>query len=121
MRTLAQTDGSTSGHIYDIYLDDGGDFVFSSGKAAHGNIIASAIRTLEGELQLDTSMGIPYQRTIWERTSKLNIWEVYVRETIERFPFVKSILGITTSVDSANELHYVLTVETDIGTVEITQ
>lgn len=121
MRTLAQSEGNANGHIYDIYLDDAGDFVFNSGRRAYGDILASAIRTLEGELQLDTSRGIPYQRTIWETITRRNIWEIYVRNTVTAYPFVIRIESFTYSISAKRELTYVLIVETDAGTVEIAQ
>lgn len=119
MKTLAQS-SSGNGHIYDIYLKDDGDFAFSEGRTAYGNIIAAAIRTLEGELQLDTSRGIPYQRTIWESVTRERVWEIYVRRTVNEYPFVKRIERLDTNI-TKSELHYVLVVETTDGTIEITE
>lgn len=118
MRTLAQTDGGI-GHVYDIYLDANGDFAFASGIDAYGNIIADAIRTLEGELQLDIERGIPYQRTIWETVSRLNIWKIYVRNTILEYPFVVGIDAMTVDISRGSHLNYSITIQTDLGTVEV--
>lgn len=119
MKSLAQKDGSETGHIYDIYLTDAGDFAFSSDREAYGNIIADAIRTLEGELQLDIERGIPYQRTIWETVSRLNIWKIYVRNTILKYPFVIGIDSMAINISNGNHLNYSITIQTNLGTVEV--
>lgn len=120
MKTLAQRHGNTADHIYDIYLDDAGDFAFNEGRSAYGDILAAAMRTLEGEMQLDTDRGIPYQRTVWESVTKENVWEIYVRRTITAYPFVVRIESLNVSIENGN-LHYTLVVETTDGTVEITE
>ena len=119
MKALAQKDSSETGHIYDIYLTDAGDFAFSSDREAYGNIIADAIRTLEGELQLDIERGIPYQRTIWETISKVNIWKIYVKNTILAYPFVTGIENMSVNVGNGKNLTYTITIQTDLGVVEV--
>ena len=119
MKTLAQTDDGL-GHIYDSYLDDDGDFAFNEGRRAYGDILAAAIRTLEGEMQLDTDRGIPYQRTVWESVTHENVWEIYVRRTVTEYPFVVRIERLDVAVANG-KLHYTLVVETTDGTVEIAE
>lgn len=121
MRTLKQT---TSGgnHVYDIGIGADGDFLFTSAddpREAYGNIVADAIRTLEGELQLDIERGIPYQRTIWETVGRLNVWKIYVRRTILDYPFVRAIENFDISISNGRELDYKITITTDYGTVEV--
>lgn len=121
MRTLTQSTWGGN-HVYDINIGEDGDFLFTNPddpREAYGNIIADAIRTLEGELQLDIERGIPYQRTIWETVSRLNIWKIYVRNTILEYPFVVGIDGMTIDISSGNHLNYSITIQTDLGTVEV--
>lgn len=118
MKTLFQATSGNS-HINDISLDANGDFAFVEGLAAYGNIIADAIRTLEGELQLDIERGIPYQRTIWETISKVNIWKIYVKNTILAYPFVTGIENMSVNVGNGKYLTYSITIQTDIGIVEV--
>lgn len=118
-RTLAQNLSGDGNHAYDISLDESGDFAFSSGLSAYADIIADKVRTLEGEMQLDIEGGIPYQRTIWDNMSELDVWKIYVRQTVSALPFVKSIVSFTTNVSDGKMLSYVLEVETDIGTVTV--
>lgn len=118
MKTLTQTTADAS-HVYDISLTSAGDFQFSTDKSAYGMILEDAIRTLEGEMQLDTERGIPYQRTIWQARRNLAVWEIYVRETISSYSFVINIEDFTTSIDEDGALAYSVTVKTDDGTVEV--
>lgn len=118
MKALAQKGSSETGHVYDIYLTDAGDFAFRSDREAYGNIIADAIRTLEGELQLNVEGGIPYQRTIWKSVSELNIWEIYVRDAVNALSFVSGIDDFIVNVDGSH-LDYTLVVSTDAGAVEV--
>ena len=119
IKTLAQNRSGDGNHAYDIGLDESGDFAFSSGLSAYADIIADKVRTLEGEMQLDVEGGIPYQRTIWNNMSELDVWKIYVRQAISTLPFVKSIVSFSTNVSGGKILPYVLEVETDIGSVTV--
>ena len=114
MTSLAQNSNN------DIFATDG-ILAVSSGKDAQAHIIADAIRTLEGELQLDIEAGIPYQRTVWESRSKINIWQHFVRERVLAFPFVQEIISFTVDLGTEHLLHYTLTVRTDNDTITVEQ
>lgn len=118
MKTLTQTTADTS-HVYDISLTSVGDFQFSTDKSAYGMILEDAIRTLEGEMQLDTERGIPYQRTIWQSSKNLAVWEIYVREAVNKYPFVVNIESLITSVNDDGVMTYSMTILTDDGTVVV--
>lgn len=118
MKTLTQTTADTS-HVYDISLTSAGDFQFSADKSAYGTILEDAVRTLEGEMQLDTERGIPYQRTIWQSSRNLAVWEIFMREAVSRYPFVVNIEDFTVNVDGNGALSYTMTILTDDGTVEV--
>ena len=114
MTSLAQNSN------HDIYTVDG-LIAVASGKDAQAHIIADAIRTLEGELQLDIEAGIPYQRTVWESRSRVNIWQHFVRERVLAFPFVQEIVSFTVDLGTEHQLHYTLTVRTDNDTITVEQ
>lgn len=118
MKTLTQTTAGTS-HVYDISLTSAGDFQFSADKSAYGMILEDAVRTLEGEMQLDTERGIPYQRTIWQSRRNLAVWEIFMREAVNKYPFVINIESFETSVNEDGVLSYTMTILTDDGTVEV--
>lgn len=92
----------------DIVINDG-LFVFAYDKDACAHIIADVVRTLEGELQLDTEAGIPYQRTIWSSVKSIALWKHYVNNAVTNLPFVSEIESFNVSL-SNNVLSYELNV-----------
>lgn len=76
----------------DIYLVNG-DIATADGSEARTQIISAALRTRRGELQLDIERGIPYFETIFQSgdKSRIQLWEAFVRKTVNEFDFVKSI------------------------------
>lgn len=114
MTSLAQNSN------HDIYTV-GGLIAVASGKDAQAHIIADAIRTLEGELQLDVEAGIPYQRTIWVSRSNVELWQHFVRERVLAFPLVQDIVSFTVDLGTEHQLHYTLTVRTDNDTITVEQ
>lgn len=114
MTSLAQNSNN------DIFAT-GGMLSVASGKDAQAHIIADAIRTLEGELQLDVEAGIPYQRTIWASRSNVELWQHFVRERVLAFQFVQEIVSFTVDLGTEHQLHYTLTVRTDNDTITVEQ
>ena len=114
MTSLAQNSN------HDIYAVDG-LIAVASGKDAQAHIIADAIRTLEGELQLDVEAGIPYQRTIWESRSNVELWQHFVRERVLAFPFVQEIVSLDINLGTEHQLHYTLTVRVNNDTITVEQ
>ena len=84
----------------DIYLVNG-DLATTEGKNARTQIISAALRTRRGELKLDIDRGIPYFETIFQSGNRSNIqlWEAFVRKTVNEFNFVKSIKSFDYNVD----------------------
>ena len=119
MKTLKQIDAAPP-REYDIEIGEDGDFVFSEGNEAYGNILTDIVRTVQGEMQLDTEKGIPYGRTIWTSVKELQVWMIYVRRAVESYPFVMEIESFTADIVGGNNLRYTLIVSTDAGTVEVT-
>jgi hypothetical protein len=73
----------------------------TEGKNARTQIISAAIRTRRGELNLDVERGIPYFDTIFKSASRQNVqlWEAFVRKTVNDFDFVKSIMSFDYEID----------------------
>ena len=109
-------------------LDSNNDLVIENnklkvvdGKEAYGIVIASAIKTLEGEIQLNTNKGIPYQRTLWQSRNRADIWEHYVRERILAFDFVSTINSFEYSTDVNGVFKYTIEIATNDGDVTVTE
>jgi len=117
MKVLSQKSDGT----YDIYMDvSTNQLAMSYDKEAYANIIEDSLRTLEGELQLDTEGGIPYLRTVFESLDKIPIWMFYVRKRVMSFDFVKDIVQFTYSVDPQTKvLTCDLKVDTDDGEISL--
>lgn len=114
MRTLKQ------GSLQDISLDDNGDFELSDGKKAYGIILADAVRTVRREVQLDSSVGVPYDTTVWSQRKRLSLWKHYVRDLILGYDFVDAITKFDSVVDAKGILNYDISVETEEGVVVVT-
>lgn len=94
---------------HDIVIKDG-NFAIAYDKDACAHIIADVVRTLEGELQLDTEAGIPYERTIWSSVKSIALWKHYVTQAVSRLPFVSEITSFTTELIGSNILSYELNI-----------
>lgn len=84
----------------DIYIVNG-DLATTEGKDARTQIISAALRTRRGELKLDIERGIPYFETIFQSGNRSNIqlWEAFVRKTVNEFDFVRSIKSFDYNID----------------------
>lgn len=104
----------------DIDIDDNGEFALVHGKDAYANIIANAVRTLTGELQLDVEAGIPWMDSVFNEIGDTSLWEHRVRDMIEAFGFVTSIDSFVSEYNFATKtLKYKITISTDEGVVEV--
>jgi len=113
--TVLALDGNT-----DICLDDSGQLKMLTGREAYAQIISNAIRTVEGEVQSDTSLGIPYMTTVFESPRHLQTWRNTVCLRVKKFPFVLSIDKFETNVDYVKKtLSYTMWISTDEGGVTI--
>lgn len=108
----------------DIYLADNTsriEFASASDKQAYAYILSDAIRTVRGEMQLDSNLGIPYFDTIFKNQNRVNIWKHYVTELVRSYDFVVGIIRFDYEIDSNSKtLKYELEVETVDGNVIIT-
>lgn len=90
------------------------------GVGAYAVVIGDAIRTVRGELQLDTDRGVPYFETVFKSVNGIDIWKNDVRKRVLEFPFVKSIDSFDVSYAN-RRLEYTMRLTTDAGDVTVTQ
>ena len=90
------------------------------GVEAYAVIIGDAIRTVRGELQLDTERGVPYFETVFKSVNGIDIWKNDVRKRVLEFPFVKSIDSFDVSYAN-RKLEYTMRLTTDAGDVTVTR
>lgn len=106
----------------DIRIGSDGQFVTSDGLDAYSTVIADVVRTVRGELQLDTERGVPYFETVFKSINGIDIWKSDVRKRVLALSFVRSIDSFIASWKPENHiLSYSMTVSTDNGTVTISQ
>ena len=96
------------------------DFKVVDGIEAYAVIIRDAIRTVRGELQLDTEHGVPYFETVFKSVNGIDIWKNDVRKRVLEFPFVKSIDSFDVSYAN-RKLEYTMRLTTDAGDVTVAQ
>ena len=109
-----ETHAVTVGGVTKRYLS------FNDGKQAYADIIGDAIRTVRGELQLDTERGVPYFETVFKSVNGIDIWKNDVRKRVLEFPFVKSIDSFDVSYAN-KKLEYTMRLTTDAGDVTVTR
>ena len=90
------------------------------GVEAYAVVIGDAIRTVRGELQLDTERGVPYFETVFKSVNGIDIWKNDVRKRVLEFTFVKSIDSFDVSYAN-RKLEYTMHLTTDAGDVTVTQ
>ena len=116
MKTFAQDSHN------DIRIGSDGQFATVDGLDAYSTVIADVVRTVRGELQLDTERGVPYFETVFKSINGIDIWKSEVRKRVLALSFVRSIDSFSASWKTENHiLSYSMTVSTDNGTVTISQ
>lgn len=104
----------------ELHLGEDGQIAVFTEKKAYAEILENAMRTILGEVQSNTSIGIPYFESAFSSPTDLQNWRNAVQERIRSFDFVDSIQSFITNLDYQNRiLSYELRVTTDEGTVII--
>ena len=117
MKTFAKD--SSGNVIVDLVTHD---IKTVDGVEAYAIIIGDTIRTVRGELQLDTDRGVPYFETVFKSVNGIDIWKNDVRKIVNGLSFVKSIVSFDVSWDPVSrKLNYEMVVETDEGEVTVGQ
>ena len=118
MKAFRQKNGNN-----DIFLNEDADcmeIATAIDKNAYAYIIGDAIRTVKGEIQLNTEAGIPYFATVFDRSDKLNIWKHYVKKRILALDFVTGISQFDAEIIGDDRmLKYDMIVNTIDGEVNI--
>lgn len=117
MTTLAQ------GERNDISVDADGMLSMATGKSAYEQIVAAAIRTLTGELQLDVERGVPWMSTILAKKNRTEIWKHYVEKRVSDFDFVKRVKSFAAEYDAESRTvkFRIVLVSADDGDVTVEQ
>lgn len=117
MKTFAKD--SSGNVIVDLVTHD---IKTVDGVEAYAIIIGDTIRTVRGELQLDTERGVPYFETVFKSVNGIDIWKNDVRKIVNGLSFVKSIVSFDVSWNPiSRKLNYEMVVETDDGEVTVGQ
>lgn len=90
---------SQTTRTHDIVLTDGGLLATETDMTAYEVVVADALRTLVGELQLDMERGIPWMTTILAKRNRVAIWKHYVEKRITEFAFVRRIESFDVEYD----------------------
>ena len=76
--------------FWDLILDSSGNIAMAAPPYALAQDVASAIKTFEGEVWYDDTLGIPYFAEILGETPPLSVFEGYMSTAGEAVPGVVS-------------------------------
>lgn len=94
----------------DIFLKEG-NICISEDAEATGMVVANKIRTLKGEIPLNTEDGIPYLDILQSSNPDLSLFQFYLMSTAKKEPTVTSIKNL--EFKSQNDvLSYIIELET---------
>lgn len=111
MKTFA-TDFKTN----DLYLDGTHSIATRSDIDAVLNVVENSLRTLMGEIQLNTTLGIPYFETILQiQSPDVAVWEGYMIQEAEKVDGVIRVNSMRSKIEN-NILTYEMEILTKYGT-----
>lgn len=99
----------------DLYLDGKRQIAIGQDINAVLNVVANTVRTLAGEIQLNTTLGIPYFETILGGSYSVSVWEGYMIEAAEKVNGVVRVKSMKTKIEN-NTLNYEMEILTEYGT-----
>ena len=103
----------------DLFLNEVGNIATSENLDSIINRVKNKLRTIKGELQLNTPAGIPYFETILSRQSPdVTVWEGYLMQAAKEVEGVISINSIISKI-ADNMLSYKMEIITEYGTAII--
>lgn len=104
----------------ELHLGEDGQIAVFTEKKAYAQILENVMRTVLGEVQSNTSLGIPYFDTVFMSHDKILLWKAQVEKRIQEFDFVDAVSEFKATVDYERRvLTYSLVVTTDEGNVRI--
>jgi len=111
MKTFA-TDFETN----DLYLDGTHSIATRSDIDAVLNVVENSLRTLMGEIQLNTTLGVPYFETILQiQSPDVAVWEGYMIQEAEKVDGVIRVNSMRSKIEN-NILTYEMEILTKYGT-----
>lgn len=114
MITLStQNDGTN-----DLYLNASGDIATSEDIEALANISKNVILTTLGELEYNTSDGIPYFETIFTDTPKIDLFQSAVVQRLSQLEGVQRVSNFEYKQNNGI-FSYTLRMKTDFGDLTI--
>ena len=102
----------------DIYIDVSGNLALVQNINAVKISISCATKTTYGEIPLNTKLGIPYFATIFTAHPDVDLWESYMKDTINNLPDIVSVEYFTTNI-SKGILTYTTLILSKYGEVSI--
>lgn len=78
---------------WDLTVDDAGNIAMDSTSYAVAQDVASACRTIRGELFYDTSVGIPYRELVWGQTYVPQLVKTLIEDAAKTVPGVVQALA----------------------------
>lgn len=107
---------ATDPNTNDLMLDGYHNIATRTGVMAILNVVENALRTLQGELQLNTTLGVPYFETILQiQSPDVAVWEGYMIQEAERVQGVIRVNQMRSKIEN-EELHYEMEILTEYGT-----
>lgn len=102
-----------------LKIDSFGNLAIGEGIQAVVQLVQNAINTLKGEIQLNTTLGVPYFETVFNKQNpNISVWESYMVEEAEKVNGVIRVNRIQSKIKD-NILTYEMEVLTDYGTTLI--
>lgn len=98
----------------DLYAGPDNQLVMLTDLDATLQVCASAIETQRGEVQYDTSRGVPTSQTLWAGVPDRQRFQYYALEALRRIPAVLEVKQFDTEIVD-DEFRYTTTIETIFG------
>lgn len=99
-------------------MDKFGNLLILSDAEALANVATNALRVQRGELQYDSSGGIPYIQTVFSKRANISLWQGFMVSAIEALEGVYSVDSFSFSI-ADNILRYVARISTIYGRVSV--
>jgi hypothetical protein len=85
---------------------------------AISDIVLNKVRTNIGELQFNSSLGVPYFTTIFTSNPNFELWQKFVEDTALSLDNVIEIVSFSKEINNY-VLSYSMTIKTDFGSVTV--
>ena len=103
----------------DLKLDGLWNIAIGEDIDALVQIVQNAVNTLRGEIQLNTTLGVPYFETVFnQQQPDVSVWESYMTEEVEKLNGVVRVNSIKTRI-SDNQLSYEMEILTVYGVATV--